>query len=219
MKKEKSTNARWWIIAVCAIRILGALYILVNPFWGLIISLFLDYLDSIVLMDYAGFSFREYQKVDKRIDWTTYPFMLIAATRVGYYDIFLGLLLFRLVGQIMFEILKNERVLLVFPNVFENFVIVCLLLFGMSKKKTLDIKPVQKVLMLSILIIPKVTQEYFQHFLDRQLWEIYSFGSWLGFQGMALYLVNPFLWGILLYAVSIGGFLLYIRRTKYTGVR
>ena len=119
MKKEKSTNARWWILAVCAIRILGALYILVNPFWGLIISLFLDYLDSIVLMDYAGFSFREYQKVDKRIDWTTYPFMLIAATRVGYYDIFLGLLLFRLVGQIMFEILKNERVLLVFPNVFE----------------------------------------------------------------------------------------------------
>ena len=131
----------------------------------------------------------------------------------------LGLFGFRILGVILFWITGTRAMLFFFPNVFENFVIVCLLLFGMSKKKTLDIKPVQKVLMLSILSIAKFAQEFFQHFLDRQLWEIYSFGSWLGFQGMALYLVNPFLWGILLYAVPIGGFLLYIRRTKYTGVR
>ena len=62
--------------------------------------------------------------------------------------------------------------------------------------------------MLTLLIIPKMIHEYFQHFLTRQPWELYNVGDWMGLGGIAQEYVNYFAWGGLLYVVPLVGFLL-----------
>lgn len=118
---------------------------------------------------------------------------------------------YRLTGVILFWITGWRSMLFFFPNVFENFVILCLIIFWLSKKKKLNFDPRHKTIMLGVLIIPKMIHEYFQHFLGRQPWEIYPFGTWSGLSSFSAHQVDWILWGTLLYVVPMAGFLLYIK--------
>ena len=207
---------------VTTIRLVVPFLILRFPLLGILASMVADGADWILIGVTSNEIDAVYQNWDKAMD--SYSFLFIVWVVWHWRDswtrsVALGLFGYRILGVVLFWITGTRAMLFFFPNVFENFVIVCLILFGMSKRKKLNLNPMQKALMLSVLIVPKMIQEYFQHFLGRQPWEIYSFGSWLGFQGTALYLINPFLWGTLLYVIPITAFSLYIRRTKYTGVR
>ena len=159
-----------------------------------------------------------YQNWDKAMD--LYASLFIVWIVRQWHDVWarrvaLGFFGYRLIGVILFWLTGWRPILFFFPNVFENFVILCLAIFWLTKKKTLNLDPLHKAIMLGVLIIPKMTQEYFQHFLGLQPWEIYSFGSWLGFKGAVSHQADWIFWGVLLYLVPMVGFLLYSRRNRF----
>ena len=112
----------------------------------------------------------------------------------------------------LFWLLDWRPLLFFFPNVFENFVIWSLILFLITKKQKLALTSLQKIIMMTALIIPKLTHEYFQHFLGSQPWEIYNVGNWLGLTGLLQEYTNYFAWGGLFYIVPFVGFLLFNRK-------
>jgi len=202
-----------WYLTV--IRLIVPISILRFPLLGMLASIEADILDWNFIGVTSGQVNVVYQNWDKAMDFYSYLFVVwivlhwsdIWARRIA-----LGLFGYRAIGTVLFWITGRPALLFFFPNVFENFVILCLIIFWLSKKKKLNFEPRQKVIMLAVLIIPKMIQEYFQHFLGRQPWELYSLGSWLGLRGTALVVADPLLWGGLLYLVPTLGFLLYIRR-------
>lgn len=123
-----------YIIAVSLFRFLSAFTIVIDPFWGMIIYLVFDNLDSFILEDYAKVKYVDYELVDKIIDWLTYFVMLFVAFQYGYFAIFLGLFLFRTIGFLLFEITTNEKYLMLFPNIFEALFV---LLISIGSKYTL----------------------------------------------------------------------------------
>ncbi|MFZ5844920.1 MAG: hypothetical protein ACOY0S_00435, partial [Patescibacteria group bacterium] len=66
------------VLVVILARILAAAYILVNPFWGTVLTLAFDWLDAYLLIHHAGFSRREYHWLDKNLDWIGYLAMFIS---------------------------------------------------------------------------------------------------------------------------------------------
>lgn len=204
----------WYLTLV---RLIIPISILRFPLVGILASIIADALDWIFVGVTSNQMNAIYQNWDKAMDvysflfivWVVYQWQDIWARRIA-----LELFGYRLIGVILFWITGWRATLFFFPNVFENFVIVCLILFWLSKKKKLNFGQLDKAIMLGILIIPKMIHEYFQHFLTRQPWEIYSFDSWLGFRGTALTHIDPLLWGGLLYIIPMAGFLLYNRRRK-----
>ena len=185
------------------------------PLLGILAAMFADGADWIIIgvtslkMDAA------YQNWDKAMD--LYSFLFIVLVVWAWQDIWakrmaLGLFGYRVIGDILFWITKWRPIFLFFPNVFENFVVLCLIIFWWSKARKLNLDRTQKAVMLGILIIPKMFQEYFQHYLGLQPWEIFSFCSWLGIKGTVVIYLDPLLWVVLLYAIPMAGYLLYIRK-------
>ncbi len=202
----------WYVTLV---RLLVPILILFFPLWGMFASMFADINDwNIIGIDTAQKN-AIYQNWDKALD--AYSFLFVVWIVRKWEDVWarrvaLGFFVYRMVGDAVFWITGWRPTLFIFPNVFENFVILCLIIFGLSKKKQLNFDLIEKIIMLVVLIIPKMIHEYFQHFLGRQPWEIYSIGKWFGLHGTALINIDPILWGTLLYVIPMGGFLLYIRK-------
>lgn len=196
------------------VRLIVPISILRFPLLGILASMGADALDwGFIGVTSSGMN-TIYQHWDKSMDvysflfivWVVYKWQDIWARKVAF-----GLFVYRLIGVILFWITGWRSALFFFPNVFENFVILCLIIFWLSKKKKLNLDLRQKTVMLGALIIPKMIHEYFQHLLGRQPWEIYNVGSWLGLNGEVLHHANWILWGGLLYIVPMAGFLLYIK--------
>ena len=200
---------------VTLMRLVVPISILRFPLGGMLASMYADAID----WDIIGVTSKQkdliYQNWDKALDvyalffvvWMVRKWKDVWARRTA-----LGFFIYRIIGVILFWVTGWRPWLFFFPNVFENFVILCLIIFWLSKKKQLYLDRIQKIMMLIVLIIPKMIQEYFQHFLGRQPWELYSIGSRLGFRGMFLTYVDPVLWVLLLYILPMGGYLLYLRK-------
>jgi hypothetical protein len=153
-----------------------------------------------------------YQKWDKGMDSYSYLFILWIVLQwkdKWARNVAIGLFIFRMVGQILFFITGWRTILFFFPNIFENFVIVCLVIFWRTKNLKLSMDRGQKVLMMLVLFIPKMIQEYFQHVLIKQPWEIYSPGKMIGILKTPNANIDTTLWIILLYIIPISLFLIY----------
>ena len=107
------------VIVTLLVRLLTALYILFDPFWGVVLSMFFDTFDNRVLLRKAKMDRGEYTVIDKRVDWVSYMVMLYVASFTDVFPVLLILLAFRFIGQLLFERTKNERYLVYFPNFFE----------------------------------------------------------------------------------------------------
>ena len=105
--------------AVTGVRFLAALYILINPLWGLIWSVIFDILDAQVLIHFLGITRGEYHVWDKNVDWFAYITEFLLAIQYGLYLPFFLLLFWRFAGQFMF--MRTERTIYfaLFPNFFE----------------------------------------------------------------------------------------------------
>lgn len=204
----------WYLTLV---RLIVPISILRFPLFGILASIYVDSADWKVIgvtsdnLDYI------YQNWDKAMD--LYSFLFILWIVYKWKDTWarntaFGFFIYRMLGDVLFWITSWKPIFFFFPNVFENFVILCLVTFWLTKKKKLNFSLVQKTIMLGVLIIPKLINEYFQHLLDQQPWETYSFGSLFGFTGPVLAQVNWILWGILLYIVPALGFLLFAKATN-----
>jgi len=157
-------------IIIALIRIAGSLPVLRWPFWGALVAILVDFSDLfwMNLIDLGGVG--DYQTFDKWLDLVYMATFLIVALRwTGLTKrIAIGLFVFRIAGDIVFEATGTRAVLLVFPNVFEFwFVFVAARdQFKPSYKITLR----RAVVWLIVFTAAKEFQEYALHlakWLDR----------------------------------------------------
>lgn len=105
--------------AVTIARLLIALYIFVNPLWGVILSMIADWVDSQILIHGIGITRAQYQLWDKNVDWFAYVVELTVAASYGVYLPFFLLLFWRFIGQFMFLRTHKRWMFVLFPNFFE----------------------------------------------------------------------------------------------------
>lgn len=105
--------------AVTIARLLIALYIFINPLWGVIWSIVADIADSLVLLHGIGITRPQYHLWDKNVDWFAYVVELSVAASYGLYLPFFLLLFWRFLGQFMFMHTHKKWMFVLFPNYFE----------------------------------------------------------------------------------------------------
>lgn len=201
-----------WYVTIA--RLFIPILVLFSPFWGIVTTMLADSLDWKLIQVVTSLDSITYQSWDKLMD--LYSSLFILWILRNWKDIWarkVATMLFgyRLIGLILFWITGIESLLFFFPNVFENFVLLTLLLLWQSKKHKLKLNAFQKIIMLFVLIVPKFIHEYFQHFLGSQPWELFDVGRFFGFQGPAQELTNNLVWGGILYIIPMFGFVLYVR--------
>ena len=161
-------------LIIIALRLLIPLTILRWPLFGGVASMLIDALDVVLIevIGLGGFG-DHYHKLDKVLDtyylslafWVTLhwdsPWMRVPAMILFPY---------RIIGVVLFEITQARIVLFIFPNMFENWWIYCLVVMKWfpsiaprSWKTTL--------IPLALLLIPKMLQEYVLHFAELQPWD------------------------------------------------
>ncbi|MBI2103605.1 hypothetical protein HYT59_01215 [Candidatus Woesebacteria bacterium] len=107
------------LVTVAVVRILSALTIFINPFWGFWIYATVDVFDSFFLFYWARISLGEYHLIDKYLDWIGYIVMIIVSIKLMAFPLLLALFLLRLFGQIVFLVTREDKYFIFFPNFFE----------------------------------------------------------------------------------------------------
>ena len=168
------------ILIVIALRVLVPLSILRYPLGGAIACLLLDAFD-VVLVDALARLLGEppdfgpiYPALDKVLDtwylgielfvaWTRWPEKVLRRTAAALFA-------WRLAGVILFEASGIRPLLLVFPNLFENFylyVTICQRWFPrLIPRSTLTL-----LVVLVVLLLPKLAQEWLLHFAQFHPWQ------------------------------------------------
>jgi len=147
-----SKSSRSIINFIVLLRVLSAFLIIISPLWGFLVFEFIDYWDAHFFINVAKTKWSYYQKLDKRLDVLGFLAMVLVGLTYGVFGFLLSLLIFRLIGQLLYEIVKKQLVLTAFPNLIEVFYIWFILLESSN----------QFVLM--FLFAVKLIQEGFLHY-------------------------------------------------------
>ena len=148
---------------IALVRLLGALPVLRWAFAGGLIAIAVDLSDLFLmnLLDLGGV--RSYQRFDKLLDLSYMATFLVVALRWRGPSRTLAVLLFayRMAGLLLFELTGERGVLLLFPNVFELWVIAVCALVRWQPRFTYT--PGHVAALLAILLPLKLFQEYAVH--------------------------------------------------------
>jgi len=160
------------LIFVILLRLIIPLLIFRRPLLGGVASVLLDAVDVNIVRIMGG-TFPNYQQLDKYLD--TYYLFFEFVVSLGW-DHRLAkqtsvlLFLYRVVGVVLFEVTNTRVFLLFFPNLFEYF----FLFFVIFKRRYFDSNKVNSwsrvVLILVLLYILKLPQEYLLHFKQVSPW-------------------------------------------------
>ncbi len=160
-------------LIVIALRLLIPLLILRNPLVGGLAAMAIDALDVVIieLIGLGGFG-DHYAQLDKLLD--TY-YLTIELYVAWSWEIWakapaVFLYVYRVIGVILFEITGTRWLLLVFPNMFENWWLYCVIVarfFPSIYPRSYKTVAIPMVL----LLIPKLAQEYLLHFAEVQPWD------------------------------------------------
>lgn len=156
------------IVILTIARLLAPLLILRWPIFGILTSMYLD------LQDFNYFTIRteqdmaNYQIWDKIMD--TYYLAIAFYTSLHWKETFakkLSIFFFsyRTLGVIILLFIHARELLLVFPNVFENFFLFYLLFKRFTNNAKLFTGNLVTVIILGSIIIPKLAAEYYLHIL------------------------------------------------------
>jgi hypothetical protein len=161
-------------VIVIALRLIVPLSIFRYPLAGGVISMLLDGADVILvdLLSSGGFG-SHYAQLDKGLD--TYYLGIELLVALSWESLYaklpaIALFAYRMVGVIAFELTSTRLLLFIFPNLFENWWLYCvatLTLWPRFYPRTW--KTVGVVLVL--LLIPKMGQEYLLHYTEAKPWE------------------------------------------------
>jgi hypothetical protein len=152
-----------WFLLAAATRIFSAFYLLVNPYWGVILYLIFDWTDSQLMIRLAHLSREEYHHRDKIFDGLGYLTMLIASYLYGFgHSFLLVLFLLRLIGLIIFFVKKNLRWFILFPDLF-TWVVAWLVLFE-NVGKSIEIYSQNYWQWIGVIFIFKMIQEIYLHY-------------------------------------------------------
>ena len=156
-------------LIVVSVRILGSLPVLKYAFLGSIFAVFIDFSDLFIIgnLDLGGV--RNYQEFDKILDLVYMVTFLMVSIRWERKEksIAIFLFIYRLIGLTLFEITGERALLLLFPNLFEFWVIA--ISFLKFRKKSTIISNSKLILVFSIALFLKLIQEWILHwnkFLD-----------------------------------------------------
>ena len=157
-------------LAVILLRLIVPLTIPRWPLAGGLLSMLLDALD-VVLIEMFGGSFDNYAALDKGLD--TYYLALEVFVSLRWEPLArwtsVALFAYRAVGVLAFEITQTRWLLLVFPNLFENFYIAYLVIRRFAPAFVLT--PLRLAGLLVLLLLPKLGQEYLLHYSEAQPWD------------------------------------------------
>lgn len=115
--KPELTNPLLLVVVVA--RTVAAVYMLVDPVWGFIVTTLFDYLDSVILLHVGGMKRTDYTTWDKYLDWVGYVFMVMIGYTHSFGWILILFFIHRLIGQILYERTKKGIFFILFPNIFE----------------------------------------------------------------------------------------------------
>jgi hypothetical protein len=167
------------VAIVIALRLVVPLSILRWPLAGALLAMGLDALD-VVLVDWLAGIFGEapefgpfYAQIDKWLDTWYLSLEAIVAWRWPeplLRRTALGLFAWRVIGVLLFELTAVRPLLVVFPNLFENFFLYVLITKRWASTLVPRTMP-QLVLVLAILFIPKAIQEWALHWEQVHPWQ------------------------------------------------
>lgn len=160
-------------LIVVAMRLVVPLLILRWALLGGVLALVADALDVVIVEFFGpGGMGPHYAQLDRALD--TY-YLAIEALVAWWWtnpwarNVALFLFAYRAVGFVLFALTEARALLFVFPNVFENWWLYCLIvarfwpsLVPHSWRSTL--------ILLALLLVPKLAQEYVLHVREAQPW-------------------------------------------------
>ena len=161
-------------LIVIGLRLAIPLLILRWPLFGGVTAMVLDALDVVIIDSLAlgGFG-AHYSELDKLLDSYYLTLELIVAFRwtSAYARVpAIGLYVYRIVGVVAFEITDTRALLLVFPNLFENWWLYCVFVAAFFPR--LYPKSWRGVAIpMVVLLIPKLGQEYLLHYQEAEPWD------------------------------------------------
>jgi hypothetical protein len=166
-------------LAVVALRLAIPVSILRRPLPGAITSAALDAADVALVDAFArllkeprGFD-DHYAQIDKWLD--TYYLAVEALESLGWQQRLarktsLALFGYRLVGVTLFERTGIRPLLLVFPNVFENFYW-CVLVAQRVAPDRIPRSPRGMIAVVALVSVPKLGQEWLLHYAEAHPWQ------------------------------------------------
>jgi hypothetical protein len=164
-------------LAVGLVRIVVPLLILRRPLPGILLAVYIDYLDWRLLgLETRPDSDRDfYQRWDKALD--TYYLSLALFVSLGWQDRAarnLGLILFsfRLPGVFLLTVTGNKEFLFVFPNLFENYFIFNYIYRHVTGEELRLGGRSEVYLLVVMLLVPQLAREYSLHVLEDRPWNL-----------------------------------------------
>jgi hypothetical protein len=151
------------LILILLTRILAAAAMYIFPVFGYFLTLIADGMDIwlMVMLD-SAFSIH-YNLIDKSLDFFTLTVAFIISLRFEKLQKKVCMLLFswRAIGFFLFFFINNKFVFFLFPNIFENFFLFCLI----QRKFFPDFKTTKRNIWLIFILcaIPKMIQEWILH--------------------------------------------------------
>jgi hypothetical protein len=153
----------WGVVVL--IRLVIPLLILRWSLFGSVLAIIADNFD-VVILDFLGVKeFAPYNRVDKFLD--TYFYLIAGYTILFWKNTFakrvgIFLLVYRLIGVVIYELTDFRFLLFVFPNLFIFFYMYYLIFRRVFKKEPF-VNWVQALPALTILLILKLIHEYMLH--------------------------------------------------------
>ena len=162
------------LLLVLVIRLLGPLLIFWWPLLGTLLSQYVFDMFDVVIWDVMGtLKHVDYTLVEKPLDLYQLTIQLIVAFRWKQEiakKIAIGLYAYRLIGFFAYEIFHERIVFLLFPNFFFVFFLFYLVALKFNKGHWFEKKGPLALILLVVFLI-KVPQEYMLHYVEFSPWE------------------------------------------------
>jgi len=163
------------VLSVLAIRLLGPLLIFPYPLLGSLLSEFVFDASDVILWDaFGSLRYIDYTAWDKAMDM--YQLVIQAIVVWGWQHpnarkTGLWLFGYRLAGFLLYEVTKLRIFFLIFPNIFVLYFITYLVCAKLGKKAWFD-SGRTVALILVVLFLLKMPQEYILHYLEIPTWDV-----------------------------------------------
>ena len=118
------------VIGLTMTRLFFPALLFYRPVLAVVISLITDEIDGFIFNFFSTWTRAQYQLWDKIFDLWWYAALMLYSVKnfsAEKRNWLIGLLVFRLLGQVAYFVWPNEEIFLFFPNYFEAFFVICLL--------------------------------------------------------------------------------------------
>lgn len=185
MKRKLSKLQKAVVLIIITLRIVFPMLIPFYPLKGLIISILADWFDGGTLLVFGinfhkGKNLELYHRIDKTLDYY-YQVILFAYVLLNLpTEVILpaiALFALRSVGFFLFHMTRSQIFFILFPNLFEYFILFILLLQNCNPD--IDSANITTAILMSVIL--KIPQEYYLHsgrfqgFLDRETIRVANF--------------------------------------------